>query len=242
LIVLEAVVFLGAAPAIGQPDIEIERVEFAPGAVAAIREGSITGYEVIDYLLWTRAGQYANVSMATSNTASYFNILAPGETEVAMFNGSVSENQYEGILPTSGDYRIRVYMMRSAARRGEVARYRLEMIVTDVPDKPSTTEDTLVPGTDFHATGSIPCALRAGDPSGSCPFGVMREGGGSGMVVVTKPDGRTRAIFFENGEAIGADVSEADPGEFHSAREADTTIVRIGDERYEIPDAVLRGG
>lgn len=242
VLVLEVLVLAVAPPAMGQRETTTERVEFAPGATAAIREGAITGYEVIDYLLWARAGQYANVRMATRNTASYFNILPPGETEVAMFNGSVSENQYEGILPTSGDYRIRVYMMRSAARRGEVARYRLEMIVNDVPAQPSMAEDALVPGTDYHATGSLPCAMRAGDPSGSCPFGVVREGGGSGMVVVTKPDGRTRAIFFENGEAIGADVSEADPGEFFSARDADTTIVRIGDERYEIPDAVLTGG
>ena len=74
-----------------------------------------------------------NVSIATRNTATYFNILAPGETEVVFFNGSVSENQYEGVLPATGDYRIRVYMMRSAARRNEQADYRLEMIVTGKP-------------------------------------------------------------------------------------------------------------
>ena len=75
-----------------------------------------------------------NVSMATKNTATYFNILAPGETEVAFFNGSVSENQYEGVLPATGDYKIRVYMMRSAARRNEKANYRLEMIVSGAAD------------------------------------------------------------------------------------------------------------
>jgi hypothetical protein len=71
---------------------------------------------------------------------------------------------------------------------------------------------------------------------------VTREGNGSAIVTVTKPDGRTRAVFFENGEAIGADVSEADPGEFSTSREADLTTVRIGNERYEIPDAVIFGG
>jgi len=59
---------------------------------------------------------------------------------------------------------------------------------------------------------------------------------------VTKPDGRTRAIFFENGEAVGADISQADYGEFSTSREADLTVVRIGDERYEIPDAAVTGG
>jgi hypothetical protein len=34
-----------------------------------------------------------------------------------MFNGSISENQYEGILPDSGDYKVRAYLMRSAGTR-----------------------------------------------------------------------------------------------------------------------------
>ena len=64
-----------------------------------------------------------------------------------MFNGSVSQNQYEGILPSSGDYKIRVYMMRSAARRDQVANYRLEMIIDD---KEAT--GTHVPRTDAVLT------------------------------------------------------------------------------------------
>ena len=83
-----------------------------------------------------------NVSMATKNTATYFNILAPGETEVAFFNGSVSENQYEGVLPATGDYKIRVYMMRSAARRNEKANYRLEMIVSGKPQAAAAAGST----------------------------------------------------------------------------------------------------
>jgi hypothetical protein len=37
--------------------------------------------------------------------------------------------QFEGVLPASGDYKLRVYLMRSAARRDEIANYRLEMII-----------------------------------------------------------------------------------------------------------------
>ena len=92
-------------------------------------EGSIKGYETFDYVLGAKEGQSMNVSMATDNGANYFNIMAPGETDVAMFNGSMSENQYEGTLPASGEYKVRVYMMRSPARRDEVAKYRLEMVI-----------------------------------------------------------------------------------------------------------------
>ena len=109
--------------------IRTERVHFMNGANSAVVESSITGYETVDYVLEARAGQYLNVNLATKHGATYFNILAPGENEVAMFNGSIHQNQYEGVLTASGDYRIRVYMMRSAARRNETAHYRLEMII-----------------------------------------------------------------------------------------------------------------
>lgn len=102
-------------------DIQTEKVRFADGESQATVEGSIRGYQIIDYLLGANAGQTMTVDMATDNLASYFNILAPGETEVAFFVGSNMGNSYSGALPESGEYRVRVYMMRSAARRDEVA-------------------------------------------------------------------------------------------------------------------------
>ena len=101
-----------------------------------------------------------NVSMANKHGATYFNILAPGQNEVAMFNGSVSQNQYEGVLPESGDYKVRVHMMRSAAHRNEVANYRLEMIVSGAGDKSAAaTGDSKVTG-----TGNMPCSMGGGSP------------------------------------------------------------------------------
>ncbi|WP_072013804.1 hypothetical protein [Myxosarcina sp. GI1] len=122
-------------PILAQEGIRQERIQFKPGASSAVVEDSITGYETVDYVLNAREGQYVNVSMATDNSANYFNLLAPEENEEAMFNSSMGENQYEGILPKSGDYKVRVYMMRSAARRNEVANYRLEMIITEAGDR-----------------------------------------------------------------------------------------------------------
>jgi hypothetical protein len=225
-------------------DIRTERVHFKKGANSAVVESSIKGYETVDYVLRARAGQYMNVSLATKHGATYFNILAPGENEVAMFNGSVSQNQYEGTLPASGDYKIRVYMMRSAARRNEVAHYRLEMIVDGAgqPAAHAPNHDAKVPGTGFHATGNIPCSMGKGRSTGSCVFGVKREGNGSATVTVTKVDGSQRVIFFEKGRAIGYDQSQADSGGFKAKKEADLNIIHIGKERYEIPDAVILGG
>lgn len=95
----------------------------------------------------------------------------------------------------------------------------------------------------FDATGNIPCAQFPGQPMMQCEFGVARAGGGYATVVVEKPDGRSRAIFFRMGKPIGADTSQADGyPEFRATRESVLNLIRIGDERYEIPDAVVLGG
>jgi heat shock protein HslJ len=96
---------------------------------------------------------------------------------------------------------------------------------------------------DYDATGKIPCAQSIGQPMTECEFGVARAGGGYATVVIKKPDGRTRAIFFRMGKPIGADTSEADrTGAFSATREKDLNRIRVGSERYEIPDAVVLGG
>ena len=96
---------------------------------------------------------------------------------------------------------------------------------------------------EFDATGIIPCAFTVGQPMAQCEFGVARAGGGYATVVVKHPNGRSRAIFFRMGTPIGADISQADGDlEFRATKEADLHLIRIGDERYEIPDAVILGG
>jgi hypothetical protein len=229
---------------LARDDIREVPVKFKKGTSSAVVNGSIRGYQVIDYVLNARRGQSMNVSLATRHGATYFNILAPGETDAAMFIGSTTGRQFEGRLPKSGDYRIRVYMMRSAARRNEQAQFRLEMNVSGGSQAGlvNHTGDALVPGTDFHATGTISCTLQKDQPARSCRFGVRRQGRGSGNVTVTKPNGQQRVIFFQRGQAAGYDMSQADRGEFKARKRGDLNIVRIGNERYEIPDAVIFGG
>jgi hypothetical protein len=96
---------------------------------------------------------------------------------------------------------------------------------------------------DFNATGQIPCIQYHGQPMTEREFGVARAGSGYATVVVTKPDGHSQAIFFSMGKPIGADTSQADGyPEFRTTGENDLHIIRIGNERYEIPDAVVLGG
>jgi hypothetical protein len=96
---------------------------------------------------------------------------------------------------------------------------------------------------EFDATGSLACAQHRGQPMRECAFGVARAGGGWATVVVTLAGGRKRSLYFANGRPIGTDTGEADPtGEFRASREGDLNFIRVGDERYEIPDAVAMGG
>lgn len=95
----------------------------------------------------------------------------------------------------------------------------------------------------FDATGALACAFSAGQPMGQCQFGVARAGGGYATVVIKKTDGRTRAIFFRMGRPIGADVSESEGRhDFQASKVGDLHRIRVGNERYDIPDAVVFGG
>jgi len=95
----------------------------------------------------------------------------------------------------------------------------------------------------FDATGPLLCAFTPDQPMGQCELGVARAGGGYATVVIKKPDGRTRAIYFRMGRPIGADVSESEGRlEFRAMKEGDLHRIRVGNERYEIPDAVVFGG
>lgn len=109
--------------------VKEERVEFEGGTRNATIEASITGYETIDYLVKAEEGEPLRVELKSSNRANYFNLLSPKEDYVAFFNGSSSDplNEFSGKAPASGDLKVRVYLMRSAARRNESAKFTLKI-------------------------------------------------------------------------------------------------------------------
>jgi hypothetical protein len=230
------------SPGAALSQIRKERVQFQSGKSSTTIQGSIKGEESVDYLINAKAGQSLTVNLTTNNGANYFNVFEPGKvpgSDEALFIGANNGNRYKGTLPSSGNYLVRVFLMRSAARHNEVANYRLQINIAGSGESGSAAQ---MPGTNFDATGNIPCSMGRGQPTGSCAFGVTRKGNGTANVTVTKPDGRTRVIFFERGKAIGTDTSQADRGNFRPSKQGDLSIIRIGQERYEIPDAVVFGG
>ena len=105
-------------------------VHFKKGASQASIKGHIKGRETIDYVLRAKAGQTMTVNLKMSHTGAYFNVLPPGSDNEAIFVGQVAGPKFEGKLPKDGDYKIRVYLVRAAARRNESAKYTLTVKIT----------------------------------------------------------------------------------------------------------------
>src|SRR5512139_112577 len=120
--------------ALAQSPIRKEPVHFETGESSATIKGTIKGDDTVDYVLGAQKGQSMVVTLATTNRSAYFNVLPPGSEE-AIFIGSTSGEKYEGTLPASGDYTVRLYLMRSAARRGESASYTIKFAVTGAAAK-----------------------------------------------------------------------------------------------------------
>jgi hypothetical protein len=144
------------ASALAGSEHRTQRVTFKDGS-ATIKD-QIKGYQYVDYVFPAGAGESLKTTLKTNRSSNYFNLLAPGETEVAFFVGSTSGDSYEGVASTSGDYTVRVYLMRSAARRGEVANYALTISLgrkSATEEKGPDYADGLTGGPDFWEVTGI---------------------------------------------------------------------------------------
>ncbi len=219
-------------------DGRVERIGFAGGATSTTIKGKVQGYHYVDYVFRAGAGQTLSVDLKKSNSQNYFNLIPPG-AEAAMFIGSIGEN-FKGVLPADGDYTIRVYLMRAAARRHESSRYTLTVALAGqpLPAVPAAT-DALVPGTPFHATARIGCRHPLDPQLSQCEAGVVRRRGeATATVEVRGPDRLLRRILFVQGQPVASDSNSP----VRSERHGDLSRVSLDGESYDIPDALLNGG
>lgn len=251
---IAAALVLACASAFAERAMQSHRVEFAQGRSGATMKGHIVGDEIADYRLRVRAGQTLGVRLLASGATTYYNVLPPGSTGVAIYNGSIDGDTSTTTLPADGEYTIRVYQMGHAKSAGQRSTFALEVSVTG--GAPSAASGVVKPAEDpmveaagragegrFNATGKIPCAQAPSQPMGLCDFGVARAGGGTAVVSVTMPGGRKRMLMFSKGKAIGADLSQADGNmTFSATKVEDLFKIQAGRERYEMPEAVIFGG
>jgi len=119
--------------AAAEPVVPSTTVTFKKGATSASIQGKLQGpdADTRDYIVRAGAGQKMAVEMQTKSTSAYFNVLAPGSDE-ALYRGEVAgEPRWSGTLPASGDYRVRVFLNRAAARQGKSAAYALSISVVN---------------------------------------------------------------------------------------------------------------
>lgn len=93
------------------------------GASTSVR-GQIKGYDGVQYQLDTQPHQQLTVKLATNNTSNYLNVEKEGAAE-ALCQGSLTGNICTFRTEPGARYLVDVYLMRNAARRGDIARYTL---------------------------------------------------------------------------------------------------------------------
>lgn len=126
---LSTVIFFFATAA-AAPMGAVRHIEFNNGEASV--HDQIKGRQFMDYKFSVGAGQRFRASLKTNNSANYFNLLGPGQADMAFFNGEMNDNSYAGQALASGEHTARVYLMRSAARRGEKASYKLTITLIDM--------------------------------------------------------------------------------------------------------------
>ena len=151
-----------------------------------------------------------------------------------LHNSEVLKNH--GCRLTGGERWCAIRAAHSGITGWVAGRYLVE---SPAPQRPAMTEDgPKGNGIRFNATGFVPCAVRASQPMRQCPFGVVREGPGNAGLWVALGGGAERHILFES--SVPVVTNSADTLSFEKA--GDLFLIRIGDERFEVPDAAITGG
>ena len=108
------------------PDKPPQRIHFERGKSSATIRGHISGFDVQDYVVGAKAGQQMDIRISATNPETYFVLYS--------INGKTTDltetNHYSLETTESGDYVIRVLMMRAAARRkGASSNYTLTISI-----------------------------------------------------------------------------------------------------------------
>jgi hypothetical protein len=119
-VVLFTLIFLlpGAVSAQRKP----ERIRFQKGNFSITLKGRLAGYDAKDYLLGAAKGQVMKIKLESSE--AYF-VVFPAKGEPMEMG---PRTDWAETLTESGDYVVRVFMMRNAARRkGTNTNYTLKI-------------------------------------------------------------------------------------------------------------------
>jgi len=100
----------------GFGSVASERVSFDKGASSATFTAALG--EGHDYVLGAKAGQTLTVALQGPSDV-YFNVVPPSSQDALVNTSITGDARWSGSVKQDGDYTVRVYQMRSAARRGK---------------------------------------------------------------------------------------------------------------------------
>lgn len=94
----------------------------------------------------------------------------------------------------------------------------------------------------FDNIGTLPCQIAAAADVDICDYGIARDGGGTAVMVIYRPDGSERVLHFAEGDLVFAEVqSDQDAGVIDSRVQNDMIAVTLADEYFEVPQRLLLG-
>lgn len=156
LIALLSILFVLMPAGVFAQGLTQQKLGFAPGRSQATISGEISGRQTIDYVVSAKRGQTISISFAPSNRFAFFNLLAP-VTGDALFVGQDQGNpaKFTARLGTTGNYVVRVYLIRAAARRGETSDYSLTVAISGGTPSPPPVAGDESAGLDFWAVSGL---------------------------------------------------------------------------------------
>ena len=123
-----AVIFAAVVLFAGETEAQVKtRLRFPAGASSTAVKGTIRGYAYRDYIVRANADQTIATSVASTNRYTILTIFRPDGDNL---DGAAQMGEFSGTLPVTGDYVIRVGMMRTGARRpGAVSNFTLKVSI-----------------------------------------------------------------------------------------------------------------
>lgn len=175
----------------------------------------------------------------TNQEANYWTIKQ-GNTfvDIVRQNGKFTVSMSGGPHGASGECNVKVANSDRYAQDDDNNR---DLLASDRDEGQENGTAARAGQGDFDASGKVSCTVGDGGEQW-CGFKVARGGNGNATIKIRKPDGRSRVIFFDNGKATSADLSQADGDmTFKARKQGDTYLIRAGREHYEIPEAAIYG-
>ena len=189
-----------------------------------------------------KARQTLVVILESGNRSCNSNVTAPGE-DSAMFVGSTSGSRFVGEAPKDGEYIVRLYLMRNAARRGETAAYTIHFAVAGGGQGSTAAVPADTPPTRYDASGKVKCSADKPALDQWCNFRVIRYLPRKAADIwianiAVKSEERYRFFHYEN-EVFTTD----DKAKLSWQRQDDNWWVAVDGQEFSLlPDALIFGG